>query len=472
MVDLFDESQSVALKSSSQVARMSTLDAVSRFAEAQSMLKQQHCHLAFEYLVNRRFGRTAFTERLCWKTWMEFADVELCNALWERAIYDGGRDCYSKMATMPLFPQFPRFIPSYLDHSPSSLSALTPNPEIDLISQGITIVDITKKENVEEELHHLFESNDCGAVDDTPGDYHEEDLDVLFPNRHNDSQMSSSDNFASIGDGSEASEDLNEEERQASKKDSSLSPIFEHGTFHFAASSFSFPPDSSSLLSMGDGIRLAGGMLEEYYSSCLHVKPDCSRKCTVMLTENHLILEFEDGDGVVEGEDESHHKKMRLSPADDKTQGHLHKSLTEKALRPKALRWNISEASHIYLRRYRLRDSALEIFFIPSAGATTGGSAFFAGSRSLFIDFGAGTWGNTRRDDAANALMRRAPMQTVKQWPEKSGQFLHDELKKLTQAWSQGAISNFDYLSSLNCLSGRSYNDVSKLFCIMSPESS
>lgn len=33
-------------------------------------------------------------------------------------------------------------------------------------------------------------------------------------------------------------------------------------------------------------------------------------------------------------------------------------------------------------------------------------------------------------------------------------------MKKVTQAWSQGAISNFDYLSSLNCLSGRSYNDI------------
>lgn len=136
-----------------------------------------------------------------------------------------------------------------------------------------------------------------------------------------------------------------------------------------------------------------------------------------------------------------------------------------EALRPKAMRWNISEASHIYLRRYRLRDSALELFFIPSAGATTGGSAFFAGCRSLFIDFGTGTWGNTRRDDAANAIMKRAPMQTVKQWPDKSGQFLHDELRKLTQAWVHGAVSNFDYLLSLNILAGRSYNDVSSSEC-------
>ena len=144
-----------------------------------------------------------------------------------------------------------------------------------------------------------------------------------------------------------------------------------------------------------------------------------------MLTESHLILEFEDGDGIDEGDSVSHQKKIRDSLHDDELQDYDQKMLMDKAVRPKAIRWNISEASHIYLRRYRLRDSALEIFFIPSAGATTGGTGFFAGSRSLFLDFGSGTFGNTRRDDAANALMRRAPMQTVKQWPDRSGQFLH-----------------------------------------------
>ncbi len=126
----------------------------------------------------------------------------------------------------------------------------------------------------------------------------------------------------------------------------------------------------------------------------------------------------------------------------------------------KATRWNISEGSHIYLRRYRLCDSALELFFIPSAGMTTGGTAYFAGSRSLFIDFGVGTWGNTWHDNAANAIMKHALMQTVKQYPDKSGQFLHEELKKLMHAWSHDAISNFDYLLSLNVLAGRSYNDL------------
>lgn len=438
LVDLFDESGSQSSSSNHQAQSLS-IDAISRFAEAQSILKQQHYHLAFEYLVGRRFGRTAFTERLCWKTWMEFVDADSCNALWERGIYDGGRDYYSKMATLPMFPQHPRFIPSYLDHSPSSLSTAEPTPEIDLKGQGITIVDITKKEIDEEVLDQMFDNDEVG-VEDGPKDYREEeDLDVLFPNDRG-SQLSASAKLESIGDASERSDDENEENMTVDtrknntmdeeddspriKHADSMNPI-DHSNFHSAASSFTYPPDSSSLLSMGQGVRLCGGMMEEYYSSCLHVKPDCSRKCIVMLTENHLILEFDDGEGTVEGENESHQKRVRDTLDDDKVQEHDQKVLMEKAMRPKAMRWNISEASHIYLRRYRLRDSALEIFFIPSAGATTGGTAFFAGSRSLFIDFGAGVWGNTRRDDAANAIMKRAPMQTVKQWPDKSGQFLH-----------------------------------------------
>lgn len=431
LVDLFDKSQEDNMLPL-QVTQIPSADAINRFAEAQTMLKQQHNHLAFEYLKGLRYGRTAFTERLCWKTWMEIADLESCNALWERGVYDGGRDYYSKMTTMPMFPQFPRFIPSYLDHSPSSLSASAATPEIDLKGKGITIVDITKKEIDEEVMDQMFE-NDEDGVEDGPKDFQDEELDVLFPN-HRGSQSSAK--LASLEDDTvqperEKGNDMLENEDSAQNDvDPSIKNIesmyqLEHGNFHFASSSFSFPPDSSSLLSMGQGVRLAGGMMEEYYSSCLLVKPDCSRKCIVMLTENHLILEFEDGEGVVEGETESHQKKLRDSLDDDEVQDHDHKVLADKALRPKAMRWNISEASHIYLRRYRLRDSALEIFFIPSAGATTGGTAFFAGSRSLFIDFGAGVWGNTRRDDAANAVMKRAPMQTVKQWPDKSGQFLH-----------------------------------------------
>ena len=82
-----------------------------------------------------------------------------------------------------------------------------------------------------------------------------------------------------------------------------------------------------------------------YCSSCLLVKPDCCRKCIVMLTESHLILEFEDGDGLDEGDNASHQKKRRDSLHDDEVQDFDQKMLTNKAMRPKAIRWNISEAS-------------------------------------------------------------------------------------------------------------------------------
>lgn len=362
-----------------------------------------------------------------------------------------------------------------------------------LISKSIKIVDITKKEITEEMLEQYDNLNESVVDDvlaDVEDDVYNEEADLRFSNfsqtTTNSEQslpttaeesvgekiaaaegnaMSCSDDEIPEGEKhsvenehpGESEEDNEEEAGEAAEEEADMDQlVIQQGSFHFAATSFSFPPDSSSLHSMGGGRRLGGGSMEEYYSSCLHVKPDCSLKCTIMLTESHLIIEYEDGEGAVEGE----HESLKCNGDKSSDPDHDEAKHMKEALRPKATRWNISEASHIYLRRYRLRDSALELFFIPSAGATTGGSGFFAGSRSLFIDFGAGTWGNTRRDDAANAIMKRAPMQTVKQWPDKSGQFLHEELKKLMQAWTHGAISNFDYLLSLNILAGRSYNDI------------
>merc|ERR1712176_39581 len=80
--------------------------------------------------------------------------------------------------------------------------------------------------------------------------------------------------------------------------------------------------------------------------------------------------------------------------------------------RPKFMKWSVAELSHVYLRRYRLRDSAMELFFIAG-----GGSGSFLCSISAFFDFGPGYARNCRRDDAANSIMKRAPLQCIKQWP-------------------------------------------------------
>lgn len=47
----------------------------------------------------------------------------------------------------------------------------------------------------------------------------------------------------------------------------------------------------------------------------------------------------------------------------------------------------------------------------------------------------------------------------MKQWPDRSEHFLHEQLSRLTMGWVEGRITNFDYLLHLNILSGRSYND-------------
>ena len=65
-----------------------------------------------------------------------------------------------------------------------------------------------------------------------------------------------------------------------------------------------------------------------------------------------------------------------------------------------------------------------------------------------------------RRDDMAFSIMQRSPPQAVKQWPDRSAQFLHDQLNRLTLGWAERRITNFDYLLHLNMLSGRSYNDI------------
>jgi hypothetical protein len=84
----------------------------------------------------------------------------------------------------------------------------------------------------------------------------------------------------------------------------------------------------------------------------------------------------------------------------------------------------------------------------------------FSPSTSLFLDFGPGHDGLIRRDDIAFAIMQRSPPQAIKQWPDRSAQFLHDQLSRLTVGWAEGRITNFDYLLHLNMLSGRSYNDI------------
>jgi len=97
LVDLFDESIHLGSTNKSfsedtrppstkmpSITSLSASDAMARFIEVQSILRHQHQYLAYEYFLRRRFGRTAFVERLCWNTWMDCIDAGINNCLWER----------------------------------------------------------------------------------------------------------------------------------------------------------------------------------------------------------------------------------------------------------------------------------------------------------------------------------------------------------------------------------------------------
>eukprot|EP01032_Pedospumella_encystans_P019712 gene19712-22413_t len=118
-----------------------------------------------------------------------------------------------------------------------------------------------------------------------------------------------------------------------------------------------------------------------------------------------------------------------------------------KQRRMRRRRWVLSSVSGIYLRRFRLRDSALEVFFRKGK------------HRNFFVDFGHTKDNARQRNDFARALMSAAPATAFKQVPSMSVQRLVYE-HKVQEKWLEGKMSNFDYLMALNTLAGRSYNDL------------
>lgn len=77
---------------------------------------------------------------------------------------------------------------------------------------------------------------------------------------------------------------------------------------------------------------------------------------------------------------------------------------------------------------------------IPTGGTSYGGFGLFSPASSLFLDFGPGHQGKSRRDEIAFAIMRRAPPQAIKQWPDSAETFLHDQLSRLAIGWAEGEL--------------------------------
>lgn len=475
----------------------SAADAMSTYFEMAASEKSRLSELSGRFLPSSRYSRMSYSERFCWA---RMSELEWFDKIvrWERGMPDGNRDVRSRIPTIPVPPQFRRYIPKYLDHGPSSPEPsptddeakpvasqhherrMTSQEELDAFTKNLAgqleIVDITKKE-VEDDA-----DADMAAIEQPSMELlDDEELFVEAgmdsePRKFSSRESSSEDEKATrTGDTTEM------DDSQKSAEERYEDDIMEiplalggKGTHHnITSSAFATPPDNaaSSLNLMQSAAK---GMIEMHLDNCLHVKPEGSRPCTMLLTTTHLILEYDsDLDGFYDGEllavqEEADRQKMieDVGGMKDSEKGDVYDQTMIRrqreiaALRPKSIRWNLSELSHAYLRRFRLRDSSIELFFIASGGASFGDFGVNPASSSVFLDFGSGKDGNTRRDDAAYAIMKRAPPQALKQWPDRSTQFLHDQLNRLAMGWVEGRISNFDYLLHLNLLSGRSFNDI------------
>lgn len=118
-------------------------------------------------------------------------------------------------------------------------------------------------------------------------------------------------------------------------------------------------------------------------------------------------------------------------------------------LKTRRRKWSVAGITNIFLRRYRLRDTAIEVF-------VKSGSAH----KSFFADFGHTKENIRSRNDFAKSLMAISPASAFKQSFAPAAVLRLASESGYQQKWIDGEISNFDYLMVLNTLSGRSYNDL------------
>ena len=109
----------------------------------------------------------------------------------------------------------------------------------------------------------------------------------------------------------------------------------------------------------------------------------------------------------------------------------------DEKVRAKELRFRFEDISDVFPRRYLLRESALEIFHKKS--------------KVYFFNF------STGRDKYLKLMCKRLE----KDHKLPAMRYLQSKTN-LTKLWQNGQLSNFDYLMSLNTISGRSYNDITQ----------
>jgi hypothetical protein len=146
--------------------------------------------------------------------------------------------------------------------------------------------------------------------------------------------------------------------------------------------------------------------------------------------------------------------------------------------------------SGLYTRRYVLQHTALEVFFKDglslmvnfeaaltpaAAAAASGGPAAALGPRgssssssgsdyAAFPDTDAGAAATETRDAAFQTILglMPSPADQALYSPGTPAQLV--ARRNLTELWRRRGLSNLEYLLQLNCLAGRTYNDISQYF--------
>lgn len=85
-------------------------DAILSFAETSSVEQSRLLDIQL-VLSSFRSKKIAYADRCMYRSWLEILD----DSEFERCQSDGGRDYGSRIATVPIAPQFKRHIPHWLD---------------------------------------------------------------------------------------------------------------------------------------------------------------------------------------------------------------------------------------------------------------------------------------------------------------------------------------------------------------------
>ena len=141
--------------------------------------------------------------------------------------------------------------------------------------------------------------------------------------------------------------------------------------------------------------------------------------------------------------------RLTFTPAQQQRQDKESADAAQSGALRRPRSWALSALLQIHARRYLLRRSALELFFVDR------GAAFF--------DLGSG---GARRSFSRALLGARPPALAAVYADASRASLLRPASAllrpELTARWQRRELSNFEYLMELNTLAGRTYNDVTQ----------